>query len=104
MKPESAYVLLAFLSTSALCGFSSVPSDAGRTSIEVPEATPIAAHSPPLDTRVGAVALDAFSDSPAPETSRSDNRPAETLATYLFFHKTWSESLSTQATARYCAE
>ena len=99
MKTESACVLLAFLSTSALCGVSSVSNDSRHPSIEVPEAASIAAPSPPLDTPVAAIALDAFSDSSRPESSRSDNRPAETLSTYLFFHKTWRDGLSPPATA-----
>ena len=106
MKTESACVLLAVLSTSALCGFSSVSNDSRHPSIEVSEATFIAAPSPPLDTPVAAIALDAFSDGSKPEISRSDNRPAGTLSTYLFFHKTWREGLSPPTTAgsSVCAE
>lgn len=100
VKIESTCVLLALLSTSALSGLSHVPIDSENPPIKVSEAEarPIALTSSPLDTPVGAIALEASSDRPPLGTTRSDTHLAQTLSTYLHFHMTWNESLSTPTT------
>jgi hypothetical protein len=110
VKTEAACVMLALLSTSALSGLSGVAINSRPSLVEVTGAIPIAATIPSPDTPVGTIALDVWSGRSAPGATRSDTQTdthlTRTLSTYLLFHKTWNESLSTPTTVglNVCSE
>jgi hypothetical protein len=93
VKTEAACVVLALLSTSALSGLSGVAINSRPSLVEVTGAKPIAAPIPSLDTPAGTIA-------------QTDTHLTRTLSTYLLFHKTWNESLSTPTTVglNVCSE
>ena len=94
MKTVWVCMLLVLLSTFAYSGFSDAPGGA-QPLFEMLASPSIAATHP--SAPVGAIALDATSRSPAPGSTSNDHVAAN-LATYLFLHKTWNESISAPAT------
>jgi hypothetical protein len=87
-------VMLSLLSIVAYSGFSDALSGPWQPLSETPASLSIAAIPPPLNTPVGAVALNTSSGRPAPGSTGNDNDLAASLSEYVFLHKAWNESLS----------
>lgn len=99
MKTIWFCVLLFLLSIVPYGWFPDVPNSSGQWLVEVPAAASIAADPPPLSTPVGAIALGASSDGPAPGSTSNANQAPVDLSTYVFWHKTWDENFTAPPTA-----
>lgn len=99
MKTLWLTVVLSLLSIVAYSGLSGAPTGAGQPPHEMPATPSIAADPPLLITPVGAIALGASSDEPAPGSTADASYPPVDLSTYVFLHKTWDENFAAAPTA-----
>jgi hypothetical protein len=98
--------LLSLISIVAYSQIAVALSGAAEPRFETKKSPSIAAPSPLPNKPIGAIARNASSGRPAPGATRTDTDLTENLSSYLFWHKTWNETVPAATTEKLggCSE